>query len=43
MDDITITREVYEILLHDSKILQALFAAGVDDWEGYELAMEDIE
>jgi hypothetical protein len=33
---------VYETLLHDSKILQALENAGVDNWEGYELAMEEI-
>lgn len=43
MDEVTITREQYEILLHDSKILQALFAAGVDNWEGYDFAMEEVE
>jgi len=43
MDDVTITHEEYEILLHDSKVLQALFNAGVDNWEGYDFAMEEVE
>ncbi len=43
MDNVTITLEEYETLLHDSKVLQALFNAGVDNWEGYGFAMEEIE
>lgn len=43
MDDVTITREEYETLLEDSKVLQALLNAGVDNWEGYDFAMEEVE
>lgn len=43
MKDVTITLEEYETLLHDSKVLQALFSAGVDNWEGYDFAMEEVE
>ena len=43
MDTMTITCREYESLVNDSKILQALENAGVDNWEGYEFAMEDIE
>lgn len=42
MDDVTITRAEYDSLRHDSAVLQALQAAGVDNWEGYEMAMEEI-
>jgi hypothetical protein len=40
---ITIELEEYEALLEDSKFLRALEAAGVDNWEGYEFAVEDVE
>ncbi len=40
MDNVTITREEYETLLEDSKFLQALLSAGVDNWEGYDLVLE---
>jgi hypothetical protein len=39
---VTITTEEYESLLADSRMLVALQNAGVDNWEGYEFAMEDI-
>ncbi len=42
MDKVTIPRDEYEFLLQASEILQALEDAGVDNWEGYELALEDI-
>ena len=42
MDEVTITHEEYETFLYDSKVLQALYAAGVDNWEGYDFAMEDV-
>ena len=29
-------------LQEDSRILAALQAAGVDNWEGYEMAMENV-
>lgn len=37
---ITITREEYEQLLDDRECLSCLKAAGVDNWEGYDYAME---
>ncbi len=43
MNNVTITCEEYETLLHASKVLQALFNAGVDNWEGYDFAMEEVE
>lgn len=43
MNDVTITLEEYRTLLRDSEILQALINAGVDNWEGYDFAMEDVE
>ena len=38
---VTISIEEYESLLEDRRILRALKAAGVDNWEGYEHAFED--
>lgn len=32
-----------EVLRNDSRVLNALRAAGVDNWEGYELAMENLD
>ncbi len=43
MAEVTIQQEEYDSLLEDSEFLQALQAAGVDNWEGYEFACEDIE
>lgn len=43
MDNITITKGEYDSLLQDSATLRALEAAGVDNWESYESAMESIE
>lgn len=43
MADVTITKEEYYDLRHASEILQALENAGVDNWEGYELALEEVE
>lgn len=43
MPEVTISREEYETLQHDSKVLEALFNAGVDNWEGYDFAMEEVE
>jgi hypothetical protein len=40
---VTIPRKEYQQLKADSKKLAALEAAGVDNWEGYEFAMELIE
>jgi len=40
---ITISTDEYEILLYNTKLLHALEAAGVDNWEGYEIALERID
>jgi hypothetical protein len=42
-ETITITVERYEELLEAEKILNALYAGGVDNWEWYEEALEGIE
>lgn len=41
-ETVTITKSEYEALLQDSAMLGELEAAGVDNWEGYELALEDF-
>jgi ribosomal protein L4 len=40
-DVVIISAEEYENLKRDHKNLQALEAAGVDNWEGYDFVMED--
>ena len=40
---VTITEEKYNQLLDDSLFLNALRNAGVDNWEGYEIAQEALE
>jgi hypothetical protein len=42
-ETVTITKKKYEKLLEDSRTLSRLYAAGVDNWEGYGLAFEDEE
>lgn len=37
---VTITKKEYESLKEDSKWLEALQRAGVDNWEGYDFARE---
>jgi len=37
---IEITKKEYESLLEDRKWLYALEAAGVDNWEGYDIAKD---
>ena len=43
METVTITKEEYESLLEDSKILHALYAGGVDNWEWFDASMESLE
>ena len=45
MEDIMITipRERYEELVKSESKLSALFHAGVDNWDGYDDAMETLE
>ena len=38
--NITISKKEYEELLEDQKLLQCLQDAGVDNWSGYDYAME---
>jgi len=40
INQVMIPREEYEKLLADSKFLEKLRAAGVDNWEGYKIARE---
>jgi hypothetical protein len=40
---ITITKTEYDQLVRDSEILSALRSAGVDNWDGYDIAMESLE
>lgn len=42
-EQITISVEEYERLKHNSEMYLALAAAGVDNWEGYALAMEILQ
>ena len=39
-ETVAISKKEYESLLEDSEKLSALEAAGVDNWEGYDNAME---
>jgi len=41
-DDVTITKKEYDGLLLDSDKLSALEAGGVDNWEGYSEAVENL-
>ena len=38
--NITISKKEYEELLENQKLLQCLQDAGVDNWSGYDYAME---
>ena len=42
-DRVAVDKEEYEELVSDQKFLNALMAAGVDSWEGYEIAQEMME
>ena len=41
--NITISKKEYEELLKDQKLLQALQGAGVDNWSGYDYAIEMMQ
>ena len=41
-DTVTISKKEYEDLLHDSKVLGALYAGGVDNWEWYEESLSEL-
>jgi hypothetical protein len=42
-ETITITRKEYESLVADSDFLEALQSAGVDNWSGYDYALEIMQ
>ena len=42
-DEVTISRDEYDMLLQDSEFLNCLEACGVDGWHGYGDACEMFE
>ena len=42
-EQVTIAKSEYENLLERDKILSALEGAGVDNWEGFDIALENLE
>jgi hypothetical protein len=40
-ETVTISKKLYDTLQEDSEILDALRAGGVDNWDGYDFALED--
>lgn len=43
MEKIEIDKKEYDELVSDQKFLNALFLAGVDNWDGYEEAQRILE
>ncbi len=41
-ETITISKKEYDRLIEDQKMLRALRAAGVDNWDGYGFALEAV-
>lgn len=42
-ETVTISKKEYESLKEDSDVLNALRAAGVDNWEWYDDALESLQ
>ena len=42
-ETVTITKKEYDKLVRNSTFLSALYAAGVDSWEGFEIAQEELQ
>ena len=40
METVTIPKDEYERLMHNSEFLGCLEGAGVDNWEGYDFAID---
>lgn len=40
---VSISKVEYDKLKHDSYFLNALYNAGVDNWDGFEIAVENVE
>ncbi len=43
MENISITQSEYSQLIKDQKLLYALQAAGVDNWEGYDTVLDILK
>lgn len=43
METVEITKERYDELVEAEDFLQCLQAAGVDNWDGYDIAQEMLE
>lgn len=43
MESVTISKAEYEELLDDQKLLNALQACGVDNWDGYGFALDMLK
>ena len=43
MNEVVLTKEEYDELIEDRDFLNALRAAGVDNWEGYDFALDSLE
>jgi hypothetical protein len=39
-DEVTISKDEYDRLMDSERLLDALIAAGVDNWDGYSYALE---
>lgn len=42
-DSVTISASEYEELLSDAQFMRCLEAAGVDNWEGYDIAKDMLK
>lgn len=42
-ETVTISKDEYEELVEDSRFLDCLLGAGVDSWEGWDIAHELME
>lgn len=40
---VSITKKEYDDMIEDQQLLQALQSAGVDNWEGYDMARESMD
>lgn len=40
---ITVSKREYDALVEDANTLSCLYAAGVNNWDGYDYAMEMIQ
>lgn len=40
---VNISLREYKSLLDDSEMLRNLYAAGVQDWDGYDIALQEME